>query len=403
VNAVLKPLITLLLVLFVDPAALLAGSVGARFSADKAAYLLGEPVFVTLTVTNNGIKTVWLEFKSPDMALLCHDFATEVSGAELPEEWGCGIAGSCGRGLPGVEPGKSITVRRLLNHEFRFRRIGPYSIHAHTTVMVREKDLWDSPIIDQVEAGETIPIKVQRGSETQLRAAFQPFVAEIDNPDPMTQNDAVSAITELAPPFLEDVLIRLTKTKYASAAMIALRKANTPEAWDVLAQLATDADDSSVRTAAIQNLGRTSGRSYLPVLFQSMQSSDKEIRRAAASAAGQLGRGDSVQQLAALLSSADADIRQAGIEGLGNTHARAAVPLLIGMLLDSEASVRSAVVGSLRLLTHRVALDDKVWSDVTTPEGAAAVRKRWVRWWNADSGDAEMHGLSDCASPESID
>jgi len=399
----LKPLMTLFLAGLAFPGALFAGSVETQFTTDKAAYLLGEPVFVSLTVTNNGGKTVWLEFKSPDMALLCHDFATGVGGAELPEERGCGVGGSCGRGLPGIEPGKSITLRRLLNYEFRFRRIGPYSIHAHTTVMVRDKDLWESPITGQFEAAETIPIKVQRGSESQLRAAFQAFVAEIDNPDPMKQSEAVSAITELAPAFLEDVLIRLTKTKYVGAAIIALRKVNTPKAWDVLAQLATDADDSSARSAAIKNLGRTSGRSYLPVVFQLLQSSDKEIQRAAASAAGELGRGDSVQQLATLLFSADADTRQAGMEGLGNTHARAAVPLLIGMFLDSEPNVRLAAIGSLSLLTHRIALDDKAWSDVTTPEGAAAVHKRWVRWWNAHSGDAEMHGLGDCAAPEGID
>jgi len=398
----LKPLFTLSLAAFAIPGALFGGSLDARFTSDKATYLLGEPVFVSLSVTNNGSKTVWLEFKLPDMALHCQDFATEVSGADAPEKWGCGIAVSCGRGLRKVEAGKSITLRRLLNYEFRFRRIGAYSIHAHATVIVHDQDLWDSPIASKVEAEETMPVRVQRGSESQLKAAFQPFVAEIDNPDVMTQSEAVGAITELAPMFLEDVLVRLTKTRYAGAAIIGLRKVNTPKAWDVLAQLARNAQDSSVRSAAIENLGRTSGTAHLPVLLQLMQSPDKETQRVAARAAGELGRQDSVPHLAALLSAGDPDIRQAGVEGLGNSHARAAVALLIGALLDPDANVRQASVGSLFLLTHHAALDEKGWSDLSTSEGAAAVHQRWVGWWNAHSVDAEMHGLSDCAPPVNI-
>src|SRR5258708_1549366 len=177
----LKALLTLSLATLAVPRVLFAGSLDARFTTDKATYLLGEPVFVSLSVTNNGSKTVWLDFKSPDMALLCHDFATEVSGAEPAEEWGCGIAGSCARGLRKVEAGKSVTLRRLLNYEFRFRRAGPYSIHARTTLIVRDGDFWDSPIASKVEAGETMPIRVQRGSESQLRVAFQRSVAGIDN------------------------------------------------------------------------------------------------------------------------------------------------------------------------------------------------------------------------------
>jgi hypothetical protein len=78
------------------------------------------------------------------------------------------------------------------------------------------------------------------------------------------------------------------------------------------------------------------------------------------------------------------------------------VALLIGALLDPDANVRQASVGSLFLLTHHAALDEKGWSDLSTSEGAAAVHQRWVGWWNAHSVDAEMHGLNDCAAPVNI-
>src|SRR5258708_34522698 len=112
----LKALLTLSLATLAVPRVLFAGSLDARFTSDKATYLLGEPVFVSLRVTNNGSKTVWLEFKLPDMAWHCEDFATEVSGAEPPEKWGCGIAVSCGRGLSKVEAGERVKRRRVVQH-----------------------------------------------------------------------------------------------------------------------------------------------------------------------------------------------------------------------------------------------------------------------------------------------
>ena len=214
---------------------------------------------------------------------------------------------------------------------------------------------------------------------------------------------AVSAITEMAPSFLEDVLIRLTKTSYAGAAIIGLRKVDTPKAWDVLARLATDADDASIRIAAIENLGRTNGKVHLPVLFQLMHSKEKDVQRAAASSAGELGRAASVAPLAALLSDDDPEVRRAGGGGLGNTHAAEAVPLLIALLLDSDANVRQTAVGSLYLLTHRAALDPARWLDMATMQEAVIAHGKWMRWWAAHADRSEMHSIGDCGPPEGID
>ncbi len=104
----LNRLLPLLVLTLLTAATLSAQDIEARFTTDKANYLAGEPVFVALTVSNKGNEPVWTDFKSPDMPLLCHDFAVEVPGAEsAQEQWGCGFAGSCGRGfreVPGQDP-----------------------------------------------------------------------------------------------------------------------------------------------------------------------------------------------------------------------------------------------------------------------------------------------------------
>lgn len=134
-----------------------------------------------------------------------------------------------------------------------------------------------------------------------------------------------------------------------------------------------------------------------------METDDKEIQNAAAEAAGNLGGPAAVPQLAALVSSSDVETRRAGTNGLGDAHASQAVPILIGLLLDSDANVRQAAVSGLYLLTHRAAFENNQWADVTSPQSAAAVHQRWVSWWNSHGKDSKIHGLADCAPPESLD
>jgi hypothetical protein len=401
---VLDRLPSLLLLPLLTAATLSAQDVESRFTTDKTIYLVGEPVFVTLTVSNRGNNSVWIDFRSPDLAkLLCDDFALEVPGAEsAQEQWGCGIAGSCARGFREILPGKSLSLRQLTNWQFRLQP-GVYAIRAYTAVAVHAQNLFDSPQIAEFDVADTLTVKVQRGPESHLRAAFQPFVAELDSPDLMKRSEAAGAIIALAPPFLEDVLVALTKSNYAYTSIEALRKADTPKTREALAQIATDPGDSMLRIEAARNLGRTHDATYLSTLFGLMETDDKEIQNAAAEAAGYLGGVAAVPKLAALTSSSDAETRRAGTNGLGGAHVSQAVPILIGLLLDPDANVRQAAVSGLWLLTHRAALEDKQWADVSSPQSSAVVHQRWVHWWNSHSSDGEMNGLADCAPPESLD
>ena len=199
-----------------------------------------------------------------------------------------GFAGSCGRGLREVSPGKSLSLRQLVNSQFRLQP-GAYAIRAHTAIVVYDQDRFDSPQIAQFDVSDTLTVEVQHSSENQLKAAFQPIVGELDSSDPLTRGEAAGAIMALAPPFLEDALIELTKTSYAFGAITALRKANTLKTRNGLAQIAISNDDPMLRIEAIRNLGRTGDTSYLPALLRLMQSGEGQIQNAAAQAVGNLG------------------------------------------------------------------------------------------------------------------
>ena len=381
-----------------------AQSIEARFSLEKTNYLVGEPLFVNLTVSNKTSEPIWLEFQSPDLAkLLCDDFAIEVLGAEPADKpWGCGFAGSCGRGLREVPPGKRTTLRQLLNQQSHLQP-GAYSLHAQTTIVVRKQNLFDSPKIEQVNVSDALQVKLQHSNENELESAFRPIVAELNDPDPRRRAEAAAAITELAPPFLEDTLIELTITNFAHSAIAALRKADTAKTRAALAQIAIDSDDSMLRIEAINNLGRTKDATYLPPLFQLMESGNKAIQNAAAEAAGTLGGVTAVQHLSAFISDANSGTRIAGASGLGKTRAREAVPILIGLLLDSDSNVRQTAVTNLWLLTHQAALNGNGWADISNAESAASVHQRWLRWWGSHGATCEIHGMTDCSSPQPLD
>jgi HEAT repeats len=335
--------------------------------------------------------------------LLCHDFAVEIPEASPAGQWGCGIAGSCGRGFREIPAGGNIARRQLLNAEFSFNEDGIYTLHARTAISVHNQNLFGSPEIDRLEVSDTLKVKLYRSNESQLEAAFQPYVEKLHSPELEERSEAAGAITALAPSFLEDVLIELTNTTYAYAAIEALRKADTSKTREALARIANNGSDSALRIEAIRNLGRTTDMTYLPTLVHLMYSNSKDIQNDAAEAAGNLGGSKAVPQLASLISSPNVATRLAGANGLGDSHANEAVPLLIGMLVDSEPNIRQAAANGLWLLTHRVALDGDKWADVTSVQSAAAVRQRWVRWWSSHGNSSKAHGMADCSAPQALD
>jgi hypothetical protein len=196
----------------------------ARFTTNKADLGMGEPIIMTLVVSNDGSSPIWVDFKSPDFPVLCHDFAVEIPEASPAGLWGCGIVGSCGRGFWKIPAGGNIARRQLLNGEFSFNEPGTYTLHARTAIAVHDQNSFGSPEIDTLGVSDTLKVNLHRSNESQLKAAFQYYVEELNSSDLGMRNEAASAITTLAPAFPEDVLIELAKTGYAYSAIEGLRK-----------------------------------------------------------------------------------------------------------------------------------------------------------------------------------
>ena len=178
-----------------------AQSIEAGFSTEKTNYLVGEPIFITLTVSNKTGEAIWLDLKVTGFPFPCNDFDIEVPGAGLASDGACGSAGSCGRGFREVQPLKTILIRRLVDATFRIRQPGLYEVRVHAIVSVHRQNLFDSPEVEKIDLSQSLAVRARGGTEQQLKEAFQPYVEALNSSDDMIRGDAAHAITELAPTF----------------------------------------------------------------------------------------------------------------------------------------------------------------------------------------------------------
>jgi HEAT repeat protein len=295
-------------------------------------------------------------------------------------------------------------TRHLLNHDFLIDQPGKYHVRGTARIGVRGSDRYDSPEISEVEVSNTFEIALVEGKESELRAAIAPLVGQLNSQDFKARAEAVAAITDMAPPFMDDVLIDLSKTTYAYAAIQGLRKANTVKTRQALADLADHGPDSSIRMEALRNLARTGDRSYLPVLVRVMKTAqDPDTKTVAAEAAGDLDGTQATPELLPFVAMADARTRLAGTVGLGHTADRTAVPVLIRLLLDSDSSVRENAANGLFLLTHRSVFSGNAMADMKDPQAGITAYQHWSHWWNVNGGTVAIHGMADCSSPEPLD
>jgi len=97
-------------------------------------------------------------------------------------------------------------------------------------------------------------------------------------------------------------------------------------------------------------MGRNCDPSWLPILFQELNSDDAEMRYEAALACGSLAEEEAVPHLAPLLEDEDAEVREVTIAALGEIGGRQARAVLLRYLDDPSGSMREAVQEAISLV-----------------------------------------------------
>ena len=412
---IMKRLVILLLVLVPNS----VGQVAVKVTTNKAAYLVGEPIFVVVEVKNTGTDQVGYSYGCDGGINLTVE-ATETK--RMPNLWGCSVGygrgGSCGGlsgGYPTLDPGRSTTFQYLLR-DYRLGA-GKYLLHAKGKADVswalgnRSNFVVGPPPPpppppkhkpgDRVPGEDfdlTLPLTVTAGSAEELRQAYAPYIAAANEAGPEWYQ-ARKAIVEMAPEFLEKTIAGFASGNRPTPdlAIQGLGQIETPESRADLIKLYDGSTDLNLRrqiVAAIAGIATPEQATFFKELLPGRSTAiDDEIRVWAALGLGHAGGDVAARALAGGLSSPSPQVRQAVATALGNSRSRAAVPLLIRMYRDSDNHEDTMVAGevcwALQELTHYGFCDG-------LGKKASIQQARWRRWWRIHGSNTQLYGKEEC-------
>jgi HEAT repeat protein len=196
----------------------------------------------------------------------------------------------------------------------------------------------------------------------------------------------------MPPSFLEDVILKMSKTRMAkSQSIAALGILNTERTRARLVEIAEQTSVGNDSTNAVIALAKTRDPSALPVLMR--------IGPARPYAIWNIGLfGDkAIPFLTNALK--NPGLQNDAIRGLGATGSRAAVPILIELLNNPQGAQLNLVRESLAQLTH-LAAGSLFLSDAATP-GQDDYR-RWMAWWESKGTTAEIFNTDRCSEVKAL-
>lgn len=373
-----------------------------QFSLEKEQYEVGEPIYLEFDLTNVGRDSIQM-FRG-DRYSFCGGYKIELSSGPPIVHSSCdrGFDGSCVGGEQIIAPGETRREKVLVNFGHDLSKSATYDLHATyaTRYGPRTKDvsLWAGAETLTVETH--FQIQLTKGSQENLMAAFQPFVAALASKDEERQREAARVIGSLAPPFLEDTIVSMLDSPAARPfALLGLRNLNTPRSREILAGIVGNTPGYTYeREQAIKYLAEMEDKKYLPLLLDVAEKQLPNEARDYVLAAAQLGGDDAMSFLGSLLDDPNPFSRANGVMALSQTGSRRAVPLLIETLKSADTDLGKLASIGLIQLTHRSPFSDgRMYSD-----SPAQLYVPWLRWWSFRGNNAPTYGPRDCSEIRSL-
>jgi HEAT repeat protein len=409
----------------------------------KTAAMLGEPVWIDVTVTNRSGRAIYLNFGNEcwgnkPLKVSLPDAESTVKPAT---RCGGGIGGSCGSGaLPSLADGETMTRRYVLDGDFRIVRPGSYEVLLEKTIRYapvssNRSDLQlNASLEKQQTAKSTVVIQVNAPDSAKLLALEQGYARTVveelvepkfsaSQPDgkPMDISAVRLALDRRNSEQMEASLRRyaiveglsvypvagmeavfhdwVESHQYNAYGLMALKRLNTPAAREALAEIASsqahlqDTWIQSFRWQAVDALADLGDKKYLPLLEGLVRDSNASVHNAALQDLGRLGGGTELDLLASIARNGrTSEDRREAISAMGDTASLKAVPLLIEFADIADADEPAATYIALQELTHL---------DFPSPDHqpASEIKKAWQQYWKEHRRTARSYGPYDCGSP----
>jgi hypothetical protein len=356
---------------------------GGRYRPEKATYLVGEPVFIVLELTNISSRRV-----DADDGTCFHSFDVVVPAEprRAVSLYGCnagGTAGSCGSGTVSLKPKETITRRYLLPKSLPDEP-GDYEVNASTTVSIYA--VGSSERVSRQDVNSSLTLHIIPGSREALVNVYQPILNDLASSDASQKFLAMEAVTDYPQPFLEDVILKMSENPQTTQnAISGLMKLNTGQTKKRLAELVAS-DNEGIRQNAVTALAETDDPNYCGLMLQVMNARRGYSSTIAARGAGLLCGDKALPQLIRGLQGTDALPAYEIAYALGNTASRDAVPILIDLLRQPNAGTRDAAEEALATLTHRA----------DEPVGTDQAYSKWSRYWSLYGNSAQLFRPDQC-------
>lgn len=404
----------------------------AKADADKAGYFVGEPIYVTLRVTNKGKSPISFPDGGDYRGTGRHERFTvrawDAAGRQVPDPIKpSGFGGGLG-GDRTIRPGETYTDAVLVNLWCPLTKPGQYTVECRRTVNVRTTEGYaPEEALPAVPITSRLTITVRRDE-----AALAKYLKRLpDRLDGRGEDDAAKglpngtsvmrtrdelralALARNGPAF--DVIAALARRPgtFRAEAIQWLEAYGKDKAGPALLELARStpdgvgpaAGDENARRTALDALVRLGADGVGPVLLDALSSADAGVRAAAVmdcararppgcfaklmamaddpapivrrylgAALAAYGDAKAVPVLVKLLNDPDPDrfIRIWAAGGLGKLGRTDGVPVLIELLRDPKAEgSRGNVVSELTALTGQRLPDEY---------------ESWKKWWDAGGG-----------------
>lgn len=376
-----------------------AAQFAVHFSLSKSTFLAGEPVFVDLTVRN--VSKEPLQLETADPLTFCSGYRFALQGARDRDARTCsgGFAGSCLSGFADLAPGKSLTVRVLLNARFDIRRPGryPLTVSYRATYAPAGKALPSAALTSHQDFEKHLEVVLVPSKPDQLKQEFAPYLKELDSSDWQKRQKAAKVIAYLAPAFMEPEILRMFRTPGMQILGVqGLRDLGTPSARRALTEFLRDSPPTNIPglyQEALRDLGKIGNSSDVPILLKAAHASAPAsyTREVAIDAAAAAGGAAAIPALEAELQEPSKQARLDAVEALPLTGSRPAVPILIRLLQSPDVRLSSFAEYGLESLTH---LRGARLDGMHPPPPSAF--SKWNQWWGSRGLTATIFKPDQC-------
>jgi hypothetical protein len=300
---------------------------------DKAQYQVGEPIEVTIVLTNTGNRAFEVD-RSSDVTGMLDGYSFEVrddTGQRI-------LPGGLGDSMQAIgstmtlHPGEGHEREVLLNYHVRVLEPGTYSVRCdYRARRSKEDEKISSPVLT---------LQVIKTSPAQMARRIESLEAELKNPksasraaallrftgqpqalkalldmayggDESNANRAGHEMTYFQKDLLKQELMNALKTRgprhFLMLAMHQVCPEVGPEVVPLLLPWLED-QDANARIGAIDGLSRfskTSERALFPRLASRLKDTDARVRQHAAALVGQYRNADALEALKSVLSDPD--------------------------------------------------------------------------------------------------